>query len=371
VSGGGGFSQRAPKHRSFAFMGGPREYFVVGDIHGMLDPLNMILDFIRCAAGRRKDEVRVVFIGDYIDYGPSSSGVLDTLAAFSKEFDAVFLAGNHEDLLLQQHFETEFWKARPHMWFSGADAQATWRSMTGAPEQKCLCFRSGRDPSARRHDTEKIRFKLPKRHAPFLEGLRYSFSGMLEAGGKSRRLVFSHSNLYSRANSGERSFRDYDLIVEEQLDIPDFNSFHRIHDAKDVWIEDTFLWRRDVLREPFGDFVNIYGHSPAHLLSRFNKNLGKYKEDSLFPYFSFAGGTLDASLAGCGLRLTGAGPLIGVNVDTGAVYGKALSCLRLDAESFFEKGEMTLTQVRQDRSYRLLENYSHCFISIRESVAES
>jgi hypothetical protein len=46
-------------------------------------------------------DCRLIFIGDYIDYGPSSREVVDALLQINKEFDCVFMAGNHEDLMLQ------------------------------------------------------------------------------------------------------------------------------------------------------------------------------------------------------------------------------------------------------------------------------
>ena len=71
---------------------GPATY-VVGDIHGCLGPLNQLLRKIQ---PRPEDEV--VFIGDYIDRGPHSREVVDTLLALPHR--CVFLMGNHERMLL-------------------------------------------------------------------------------------------------------------------------------------------------------------------------------------------------------------------------------------------------------------------------------
>lgn len=43
---------------------------------------------------------KFVFVGDYIDRGPNSRKVVDRLIAFQDEVDAVFLRGNHEQMLL-------------------------------------------------------------------------------------------------------------------------------------------------------------------------------------------------------------------------------------------------------------------------------
>ena len=44
----------------------------------------------------------VIFLGDYVDRGPDSKGVLDRLIAFGKEWPkTVFLKGNHESIMLE------------------------------------------------------------------------------------------------------------------------------------------------------------------------------------------------------------------------------------------------------------------------------
>lgn len=72
--------------------------YVVGDIHGCSDELRRLLDSLRLASGDT-----LVFLGDYIDRGPDSSGVVSSLFELEKNYPAVslvFLKGNHEDMLL-------------------------------------------------------------------------------------------------------------------------------------------------------------------------------------------------------------------------------------------------------------------------------
>jgi serine/threonine protein phosphatase 1 len=83
----------------------PWRCYAIGDIHGRLDLLARLLDLIRSdyrAGGAAPAEL--VFLGDYIDRGPDSAGVLDLLAAMaarpSPGLRPVFLKGNHEDLML-------------------------------------------------------------------------------------------------------------------------------------------------------------------------------------------------------------------------------------------------------------------------------
>ncbi len=75
--------------------------FVVGDIHGCAAELSVLLDYLRGEQGVEKEDA-VVFVGDYIDRGPDSKGVVDLLLNFEEECFAhsVFLEGNHEDMLL-------------------------------------------------------------------------------------------------------------------------------------------------------------------------------------------------------------------------------------------------------------------------------
>ena len=42
------------------------------------------------------EEDRVIFLGDYIDRGPDSRGVVEQLLKFSKQQSCVFLKGNHD-----------------------------------------------------------------------------------------------------------------------------------------------------------------------------------------------------------------------------------------------------------------------------------
>jgi len=78
----------------------PGRLFVVGDIHGCSDELNIMLNHLEKNEGLSEDDY-VVFIGDYIDRGPSSKQVVDSLISFhNRHSQAIFLRGNHEDMLL-------------------------------------------------------------------------------------------------------------------------------------------------------------------------------------------------------------------------------------------------------------------------------
>ncbi len=76
--------------------------YAVGDIHGCADLLSRMQELIgEHAAQAPPAFVTVVFLGDYIDRGPSSRQVIDLLLAFASEHRSVFLLGNHEEALLR------------------------------------------------------------------------------------------------------------------------------------------------------------------------------------------------------------------------------------------------------------------------------
>ncbi|MEZ4601506.1 MAG: metallophosphoesterase family protein [Syntrophotaleaceae bacterium] len=68
----------------------------VGDIHGQLSLLRDLLRQVDPAQGDQ-----LVFLGDYIDRGPDSKGVINFLLELRQQFPGiVFLKGNHEAMLL-------------------------------------------------------------------------------------------------------------------------------------------------------------------------------------------------------------------------------------------------------------------------------
>jgi serine/threonine protein phosphatase 1 len=67
----------------------------IGDVHGCLTALDTLLGFVRPGPADQ-----LVFLGDYIDRGPDSKGVLDRLLELRRKFDVVNLRGNHEVMML-------------------------------------------------------------------------------------------------------------------------------------------------------------------------------------------------------------------------------------------------------------------------------
>lgn len=88
--------------------------YAIGDIHGRLDLLEQLLEMIVADARDYDGKKLLIFLGDYIDRGLKSRGVLDLLAGEMPEgFEAIFLKGNHEQAMLQFLQDAEFgrtWK---------------------------------------------------------------------------------------------------------------------------------------------------------------------------------------------------------------------------------------------------------------------
>jgi hypothetical protein len=65
--------------------------WVIGDVHGMLRPLGALLEAVRKA----DPDAHFVFVGDYVNRGPDSRGVIELLLTLPR---ARFLRGNHDDV---------------------------------------------------------------------------------------------------------------------------------------------------------------------------------------------------------------------------------------------------------------------------------
>ena len=76
--------------------------YAIGDVHGRLDLLDQVLAGIDAdlAANPTRRPIHV-FVGDYVDRGPASCGVLNRLIDRSHSHESVFLKGNHESVFLE------------------------------------------------------------------------------------------------------------------------------------------------------------------------------------------------------------------------------------------------------------------------------
>ncbi len=120
--------------------------YAIGDIHGSLRALcRLIAECERDADGR---PMRLVFIGDYIDRGPDSRGVMDYIMSLQSRLaeNAICLMGNHEALALSaiDDLDTENW------------------------------ILNGGDMTLRSYDVSSV-LELPTTHVEWLRSLRVAF----------------------------------------------------------------------------------------------------------------------------------------------------------------------------------------------------
>lgn len=85
----------------------PKRIIAVGDIHGCSTALAALVDAIQPGPA----DV-LISLGDIIDYGPNSRGVVEQLKALRERTNLILLTGNHEEMLfavLDQNRDRESW----------------------------------------------------------------------------------------------------------------------------------------------------------------------------------------------------------------------------------------------------------------------
>lgn len=131
----------------------------IGDIHGRLDLLEQLIEKIHEDIDRSKArKVLLVFVGDLIDRGPSSAQVVERLRTYKRSgVRAVFLLGNHEEVLLR-------------ILAGDAELISKWRWFGGS---ECLAsYGLDADAIGRMRDDDAlaaIRAAIPREHVKFLE----------------------------------------------------------------------------------------------------------------------------------------------------------------------------------------------------------
>lgn len=140
----------------------PRGYraYAVGDVHGRLDLLETMLDAIeRDLEDRPSRKTLLIFLGDLIDRGPDSNGVIERLRTYDHpRMKPYFLTGNHEEVLLR-------------ILAGERGVLSSWLQFGGAE-----CLKSyGVDPSSLDVSSERgsmavVKGAIPKEHVRFLAG---------------------------------------------------------------------------------------------------------------------------------------------------------------------------------------------------------
>jgi serine/threonine protein phosphatase 1 len=184
--------------------------YAIGDIHGELRKLDALLDKLALAQGDR-----LIFLGDYVDRGPESAGVVSRLIDLSRSHPCTFLMGNHESMFL----DFLGWKGAACF---GGDAFL----MNGGDRTLASYGFFGEERSTAES------FALPPAHARFFEGLKLSHA--------EGDYLFVHAGLSERGlSSGDPA---YAVRVSRPEDL---------------------LWNRTTAELPHNLGVTlIYGHTP-------------------------------------------------------------------------------------------------------------
>jgi serine/threonine protein phosphatase 1 len=187
----------------------PERVFVIGDIHGCLHKLELLWERIDPRPGLDQ----LIFLGDYIDRGDDSSGVLDYLLALREIYtDTVFLMGNHEKMF------KDFLSGVDRALFIYNGGESTLKSYLAKMED----YWEGRQGVL---DEEVLNQLVPEQHRTFLEELELYY----ETDG----YIMVHAGLKHGVPLEKQSLDDL------------------------VWIREEFIYSE----EDFGKRV-IFGHTP-------------------------------------------------------------------------------------------------------------
>jgi serine/threonine protein phosphatase 1 len=204
---------RAPEKSRQGLPEGARLY-AVGDIHGRLDCLDALLEKIEADARSAPAKLLLVFVGDYVDRGPQSKGVVERVMEARDGFEIHRLRGNHDEAVLQFLADPGFFPV--------------WRSFGGLETLLSYGVRPPRLESPEGFNAMRADFRaaLPPSHLAFFAGLEPSFT----FGG------------YFFAHAGGKPG-----VALDRQDIQDL-----------MWIRDEFL----ASDAAFGKIV-VHGHTPS------------------------------------------------------------------------------------------------------------
>jgi len=188
--------------------------YVIGDIHGRLDLLDRLIGKIHGDAKDHGANCLTVTLGDYIDRGPDSRGVLDRLLSNPFSGDYVALKGNHEALL--------------QAFLENPAIGAQWRQLGGLETLHSFGIPVAAMMVGRKYSeaAEQLRAALSPEHTKFLASLKTSLTV--------DRYFLCHAGIRPGVSLERQSPQDL------------------------LWIRDEFLSSR----KDFGKIV-VHGHTPT------------------------------------------------------------------------------------------------------------
>jgi len=133
--------------------------YAVGDVHGQADQFDRLQDAILTdARARGEDVARIVLLGDYVDRGPDSAGMLDRMCAPAPSgVERLCLKGNHEAMF--QNF------------LDAPDPRHAWLDFGGRETLASYGLYTDRLAAVPRHFAASIQAMIPAEHIDFLATL--------------------------------------------------------------------------------------------------------------------------------------------------------------------------------------------------------
>ena len=171
--------------------------FAIGDVHGCNRTLRTLLNHLSPDPGDT-----IVFVGDYIDRGPDSKGVFDTIFMMKEAgLDIRCIRGNHEQMLLD--------------------------AVRGSHRDRQFFGRNGGDETLNSFHVDQVD-KIAPRYLEFIDQLPY----FLEID----RYIFVHGGL--------------DFSIPDPFDRP----------AEMIWAR---YWYDDIDYNWLGNRIILHGHTPT------------------------------------------------------------------------------------------------------------
>ncbi len=207
--------------------------YAIGDLHGCAHLLDAMHDVIRADLRGRPAKAEIVYLGDYVDRGPDTSGVLDRLAFPAPDLPpTTALMGNHESVFLE--------------FLDGADVSEALRSFGGWESLRSYGIEPTEIPGRAWIDAarDRLETRMPAAHRALLNGLAF----------------FYDRPPYFFCHAGVRP--GVPVLKQEREDL--------------IWIRNDFLRSK----EDFGRIV-VHGHTPVSApdvrKNRVNVDTGAYK----------------------------------------------------------------------------------------------
>lgn len=176
--------------------------YAIGDIHGRNDLLADLITIIRADAAQQTSSRRptLVFLGDYVDRGPASDKVIETLLALrsDRSLEVVAVRGNHDQFLLDFLVD----EARGPLWMTFGGAPTLLAYGVSPPRRS--------DEASWARVAQSLAAAMPESHLSLLRALPHC----AVAG----EYVFVHAGVRPKVTLSEQRLSDLLSIRKDFLD---------------------------------------------------------------------------------------------------------------------------------------------------------